>query len=160
MLVGLIAEGNTDKISERRRTRPSTSLSSGVSVKSRNSISAMGSSMLGLSREKSTAPQWRQRLERIPVLSRQLQQLHIRVTGCCVGKPLIGHATHSLANVGSSLPVIDAWLPLVKYNSHARTAMINRSGGIGGRPALRVIVVRSGRGVANGRWIWSVWSFC
>jgi hypothetical protein len=64
-----------------------------------------------------TAPQWREKLQRIPVLSRQLQQLHIRVAGCGVSKGLIGHATHSLANVGPSLPVIDAWLPLVKSNS-------------------------------------------
>lgn len=98
-LVGLMVEGNIDRLSEKRKTQASTASRSLVA----------------------------QKLDRIPVLNRRLQQLHIRVARSGVSKVLIGHATHSLAMFGAHFPIIDAWLPLIKGNTrvglghHSRT---------------------------------------
>lgn len=130
VLVGLIAEGNVETISERRRT----SESAGVGGKSDSrSFFRSGTSAATLT--------WHEKLPRIPILSRQLQQLHVRLTtsaGVAGGRSLVGHATQSLANLGtSSLTHIDAWLPLVKGSLRRSTS---GSDAAAGRPALRVVV--------------------
>ena len=95
--MGLIAEGNLDKISEKRRSTssgPSAVNAMRDSKGGGGSAARMGSGYMsrpsrsgswrggrgGGEAQSVAAPEWNQTLDRIPVLSRQLQQLHVRVS--------------------------------------------------------------------------------